>query len=743
MAGVVKNMMVRVGADLSGLIGGFKKAGGATSSFAKQASDALRGTTLSHVNLTKAMAQGDKNTYIVSLTDQIRELEQEQKALKAAGFSWGYEGFEKNEALLRSLKNELNDYIKSVQMADGEAEKFEASTKDAFSSVKTKAGGATNGVEGLLKSIKRLGVVSLSLRFVRSIFGELGSIVRQYISENEALQAQVNALKSSFGQALAPAINVVTNALAKMMPYIQAVSNAISSLITNLFGSGWTTVAANATAATKAIGGTGGAADKLKRSLQGFDEITKLNDSSSGGGGSSASSAAASIEGALPTWIANLTEQVKQSIETGDWSTVGKTLAEKLSEVIADLDLTVLMKNLPSLQKSLTTFFEGWFSGLSWDSIGEFLKTNIEGFFKNFDFGNLMGNVFSSVAIDPISKSALKALGKNSSSYFKPFIEALEGEYDTVAEQIVVGVLMGIGDALLNAGTWLKTYVLEPLSKGLQNLFDNTEVGKFKVGVKNENSKWWSNVKSWWAQKITQPVKSFTTGVKNEASDWWQSVKDWWAQKVGQVQTFKTSVKNDASAWWQSVKNWWSEVVGTLLMDAFVRDESSTWWENVKTWWSKAVGTLLMNAFVRDESKTWWQNVKDWWKETVGYGALSVGVSIKNEASKWWESVKTWWNGIVTELTVSLGFDGGTTSGKSKTLNSNMYNSEATLPLGNKSLENTLAGHVAAYMGSAGAGEQIITVNVPLDGKVLASTVVRIVNNQARTTGHNPLSAWI
>ena len=178
-------------------------------------------------------------------------------------------------------------------------------------------------------------------------------------------------------------------------------------------------------------------------------------------------------------------------------------------------------------------------------------------------------------------------------------------------------------------------------------------------------------------------------------------------------------------------------------MDAFVRDESSTWWENVKTWWSKAVGTLLMNAFVRDESKTWWQNVKDWWKKTVGYGALSVGVSIKNEASKWWENVKTWWNSIVTELTVSLGFNGGTTSGKSKTLNSNMYNSEATLPLGNKSLDNTLAGHVAAYMGSAGAGEQTITVNVPLDGKVLASTVVRIVNNQARTTGHNPLSAWI
>ena len=100
------NMIVRVGADMSGLIGEFKKSGRATENFAKQASDALRQATLSEANLKKAMAQGGKNSYIVNLTDQIRELEQEQKALKAAGFGWGYEGFENND---RSLAESAAD----------------------------------------------------------------------------------------------------------------------------------------------------------------------------------------------------------------------------------------------------------------------------------------------------------------------------------------------------------------------------------------------------------------------------------------------------------------------------------------------------------------------------------------------------------------------------------------------------------------------------------------------------------
>lgn len=742
MGGVIKNMIVRVGADMSGLIGEFKKSGRTTENFAKQASDALRQVTLSEANLKKAMAQGGKNTYIVSLTDQIRELEQEQKALQSAGFSWGFEGFEQNETLLRNLKNELNQYIKSLRDAEEETEDVVEETKDLGKASRT-------SIESFAQSIKRLGIVALSLRFMRSIFGELGSIVRQYISENEALQAQVNSLKSSFGQALAPAINIVTNALAKMMPYITAVSNAIASLISNLFGPGWTTIADGAGSAAKAMSTAGGAASSLKRTLQGFDEISKLGEKSGGGG--SGNNITSSIEQALPSWLSTLVESLKVSIADGDWESVGKILAENVSAAISNLSLADFMPSgkLKTWQADLTSFFQGWFKGISWADVGESIKTSISDFFENFNFGTIVENGFSSIAVDPISKAAFKALGKNSSSYFKPFIEALEGEYETVGEQIVVGVLMGISDAILKGGTWLQTYILDPLSKGLQNLFDNTEVGKFKVGVKNESPTWWSNVKSWWSKTANTPVKPFSTSVLNEAATWWQNVKDWWAQKVGQAQSFKTSVKNDASAWWQSVKNWWSETVGSVTFGATIRDDAATWWNNAKTWWNNTIGSVTFGAKIRDDSATWWNSLKQWWNEKIG--TLELKIKLPKIDVTWSESsflgvsfpkpsFSLKWNatGAILNGAQLFGMLGNTLLGGGEA------GREALLPLDRHTgWMDDIADRVVAKMGASGATEQNITVNVPLDGKVLASTVVRVVNNQARTTGRNPLSAWI
>ena len=804
MPGVVKNMMVRVGADMSGLIGEFKRSGKATGNFAKQASDALREVALSDANLKKSMAQGGKNSYIVSLTDQIRELEQEQKALQAAGFSWGYEGFEnnaallkelkseldmykksldsaeiserahrqaleekmlaagsderivsltasikalteeqrqlkamgfswgfegfeQNEALLRKLKNELNEYIESLRETEEE-------TEDVVKDTKHLGNASKNNIESFAKAIKRLGIVSLGLRFVRSTFGELGSIVRQYISENEALQAQVDTLKSSMGQALAPAINIVTNALSRLMPYIVGVSNAISSLISNLFGSGWTNLASDANAATKAISGAGGAASALNRQLHGFDEITKLNDKN-GGGGSLASSAAA-IEGKLPEWATSLTDMIKLSIETGDWESVGKTLAEKLVQLITALDWMSLFKKLPSLQEQLTTFFKGWFSGISLESIGESLKTNIASFFENLDFGSILKTGLKSImGANPVANAAVEAMFGNMKEYFAPYIDSLSGELETVGEEIFLGVLMGIADAVLNVGKWLKEYVLHPMVEGFKQAFDIhspaahpeiRSIGKnIILGVFEGILEIAKSPLEWIKTNVFTPIQQamqtlfdgnvmakFTVSVRNTSSTWWSNVKTWWSQKVTQpVQAFTTSVKN----------------------------ESSVWWSNVKAWWEEAKGTLLMNAFVRDESKTWWENVKKWWNANVG--TLSVGVAIINNSKKWWEDVKKWWNENVGTLLAPFGFGTLNSSGSSQQLNSGARSSEASLSLGDGS---ALAGRVAAQMlSSTPADNRNITVNLVLDGKIVTSTVVRNINSQARATGHNPLSAYL
>ena len=821
MAGVVKNMIVRVGADISGLIGEFKKSGKATENFANQASNALRQATLSEANLKKAMAQGGKNSYIVNLTDQIRELEQEQKALKAAGFGWGYEGFEQNEALLRNLKSELNDYIKSVREAGNETDEMEEEVeelgstsrrsggwlqniKNFFSGMKTHSFSAKNGVESLLRSIRRLGVVSLGLRFVRSIFGELGSVVRQYISENDALQAQVNALKSSLGQALAPAINVVTNALAKMMPYIVGISNAIGSLISSLFGPGWTTIADGANSATKAIGGAGRATNDLKRSLQGFDEITKLNAKDGGGGGSSSSSGA-NVESALPGWATSLIDKVKEEIAAGDWRGVGQVIAESLNagiDAVNSWDISFGGKISQIINNGLDTTV-GFIQNYNWYEAGQLLSKNISDLFTGISWSTLFEGLGSLVggAVSGLI-GMLENTWENLSSYFQGYIDDNIDEFEDVGDAIFQGIWEGLCDAVKNVGKWIKenvfnpivegfkktfkihspaahpeirdigkniilgvfegileiaksplewikTNVFNPIQQAMQNLFDGTSMADFKVGVKNESSKWWSNVKNWWSQKVGE-VKLFTTGVKNEAASWWTNVQEWWRQSVGEVKSFSTGVVNDSETWWSNVKTWWDGKKGTLLMDAFVRDGASDWWENVKTWWDGKKGKLLMDAFVRDDSKTWWENVKTWWTNAVGTLKLEIKLpkievewgklSALGQTFDYPKSFSLKWNeyGAILNGAQIFGRLGDTLLGGGEA------GREALLPLDRHTgWMDDIADRVAARIGGVGTQEQQITVNVPLDGKILASTVVRVINGQARATGHNPLSAWI
>lgn len=814
------NMIVRVGADMSGLIGEFKKSGRATENFAKQASDALRQATLSEANLKKAMAQGGKNSYIVNLTDQIRELEQEQKALKAAGFGWGYEGFENNEILLESLKNELNDYVRSVRDAGKETEDTGAkikklgsasqqsnagikSTEKALSGVKSNAKNAHIGVDGLLRSIRRLGVVSLGLRFVRSLFGELGSIVRQYVSENSALQAQVNALKASMGQALAPAINIVTNALSRLMPYIVGVSNAIGSLVSSLFGSGWANLTADANAATKAIGGAGGAAAALNRQLHGFDEITKVNEKSGGGGGG-LSSAIESVTGIVPEGLTSFIEKIKESIAKGDWEGVGITIAELLNGGMAKLssaDVT-LGSTIATWINNGVLLAKGFIQNFDWSELGDLVAKNLVDVIMGIDYaalseltGSLTGlaltpnlwvfqkagegrdilkNGFAkyyeehseeyksvgSAILGLIWEGVVDANKKIKENLMTPFIEGFKkslGINTSIDDLLEIGrnilavILRGLLEFANSPTEWLRTNVFNPISQALQSLFDGTKVGDFTVGVKNSASEWWQNVKTWWAQKVGAG-KKFTTDVENNSTTWWKNVKQWWSEKVGGVQYFTTGPKDDKTTWWQSVKTWWAQVNGKV--DPFgvdPKNDATSWWDSVKRWWNGAVDKLSVGISIKNEAATWWENVKSWWALNVGSLSTKLKIDLPKIEVTWSDVTKLGITFPVPSFSLKWNATGAILNGAqlfgmlgNTLLGGGEAGREALLPLDRHTgWMDDIADRVAARIGGVGTQEQQITVNVPLDGKILASTVVRVINGQARATGHNPLSAWI
>ncbi len=106
------------------------------------------------------------------------------------------------------------------------------------------------------------------------------------------LQSQVTILARAFGNILIPAINSVLPVLINL---VNAVSSAFSA-IARLFGyalpevdysglgGGLSDAADSAGQLGSNLGGAGGAAKKLKRTLMGFDELNVLQDQASGGG---------------------------------------------------------------------------------------------------------------------------------------------------------------------------------------------------------------------------------------------------------------------------------------------------------------------------------------------------------------------------------------------------------------------------------------------------------------------------
>lgn len=464
----IKNLIVRVGADLSGLVSGFAKGGGSVESFASRTKKATKESAAALGQLKNAMAQGGKNAGIVSLTDQIHELEDGLRAAGAAGFGWGYETFENDVRTLQGLKAQLNEYVdrefnteptdhlvsrlkdsvsaaeslgskltaakaalkemeqaglgagdaawddmyktvarltqevnaykRSLTESEETTHSFGAVVKSVFSTGARAAKGLVSGgisfvgnglrgvasvvsnighraksssgnVGSLSSALKKVGATAVGIKLVGAVLGRLRSLVSTYIAENTALQAQVNSLKSGFGQALAPAINLVTNALSALMPYIVGVSNAIGSLITNLFGSGWTTVAEGASAAAAATGSAASAQKEYNRTLAGFDEITKLSRSQTGGGGGSSSSTTTTVQGKLPAWLTDLSTQIKDAIGNADYTSVGTILAAKLGDAVdsarAALNGSSFRGKLSNLVDGVTSGINGFFARMT------------------------------------------------------------------------------------------------------------------------------------------------------------------------------------------------------------------------------------------------------------------------------------------------------------------------------------------------------------------------------------------
>lgn len=344
-----------------------------------------------------------------------------------------------NQALNRNAKSlsRTSALCNALSSAGDRLGKGLSSVKNKIAGIGNTSRSSTGKVEGLLRSIRRISIVNLGLHLARasSGIGELQSAVTRYMDTNDAAAASINRLRNGLTNALAPAINLCVNLLSKVMPYLIGIVDAVASLITNIFGEGWTTVSTGAGAAADA---TKDVADNTKdaakaqkeynKLIAGFDEIEKLEKRSDAGGsgGSGGSGGKAKqdkaegtegIAGKLPKWLESLINDIDSLLTKGDFYGIGTRISETLNSATKAVDdwfNNVLRPKGVLWAGRFADVFNGLVEGYDWGLLGDAISDgllaaiDIAGtFIRNARFESLGKGIATSInrAIKRINES--------------------------------------------------------------------------------------------------------------------------------------------------------------------------------------------------------------------------------------------------------------------------------------------------------------------------------------------------
>ena len=249
-----------------------------------------------------------------ALKQKLSDLEANAKKYDAAiSRAAQAESVAKNELeeIENAATNAKNNVLKLQEDADKMAENLEKAkdeaggcakrlsrAKDETREISLAAEAASKRMDQLTNRIKALARRVLVFSLITKALNSLKNYMWEAIKTNEDAMASIAKLKGALMTLAQPIVNAVIPAFTVLVDVITRVVNAISRLLSMLFG---TTAEESAKAAEnlynqkKALDGVGSAAKKAGKSLASFDEINKLSANESSGGGSGGGSSSGQI----------------------------------------------------------------------------------------------------------------------------------------------------------------------------------------------------------------------------------------------------------------------------------------------------------------------------------------------------------------------------------------------------------------------------------------------------------------
>lgn len=519
-----RNMIIRMGVDASDFQKKMAQAGVTAESTGKKIKKGLSLNGLGS-EVSKIMGWSGAATGVGSINagnvdlarSQLGVLRSYRDQLAGAGFDDYQFGLVSER--IKALEYDLNEYTQSLhETADAEREATQEaaelgqesqrsesfvsrmaralrsvgtsgrqanSTPSLFRRIREGADLSNLSINRMLRSIRNISIAGFAFRIASAAFGEFQSVVRDYISQNPVLQAQVNGLRASLGQGLAPAIGIVTNALSALMPYVVGISNAFSSLMAALFGSGWSAAAGNANKTAAATGGAAKAQKELNRQLLSFDQITKMEGQkdAGGGGGGGAGAAMTPVEGKTPAWAERFKASFTELFNSSEFQSAN--VGGKIG--------MILQTGIDWLGSEGMNF--------DWRGIGTKLRES----FDSFIGSGWVTSLFHSLGV------YLGGFGAMIAGVLGPQWEELKAAYQNEGWQGAAVYILGMTAGLVSNGvSGLFTSVLSPIFSGIADFFRESGLNSI-AGFFDGIAQWMANVGQEIKEHITDPI---VNGVK-------------------------------------------------------------------------------------------------------------------------------------------------------------------------------------------------------------------------------------
>lgn len=584
-----------------------------------------------------------------------------------------------------TTQNKLSSFFEAFKQKIEQVRPSMSSIKNSFKGLPKITQNITNNIKGMGTGLRQgIGNVmkyTMALFSLRSIYSVLSGCANTWLSSQNAgakqLSANIDYMKNSLGNILAPTIQWITNLIYKMLKAIQSVIYALFRV--NIF----------ANASTKAYSSMANGASKANKETKSLssihseiNNISDNNNSSTSGGTPVPSFDLSGIDSQMSPLAQKLYDFFKPLKDS--WDVYGPQVVTAFKNAISGIG-----EAFGAMWNSVETLFT---NGTIYSIIANILNTIGEigyAWANAWNNGNNGTEIIQGIAnmINDITGAILNLVSSTGFQSFLDgvisafsgivqFIEPIVSGFSDMAEKILEIVFSTIGDVLKTVGDALQTIaqnetaveILKALGGAIAivvgaiiawNIAQSTliilgitaAITAIILIIKN-----WGAISEWFGnlwKTITDKLKEIWTSVKEFFINLWQGIVD-------KVKSVWNGIKDFLSNLWNGILN----IVRTVFNA--IATFFSNIWNGIKTVvstvWNTITSTIsnVING-IRNTISNVLNAIKNVWNNIW----TTIGNVVKNIWNGIWSGIK----GVINSILGGIeGFVNGTIRGINKLL---------------------------------------------------------------------------